>query len=201
MATPRKPKAEPRAVGAPVTKHFKPEYCQMLVDHMRQGYGFQAFGAIADCSYDTLRKWEAQYVEFAQARKQGESYLHRFYTDMGRLIATGQLRRVTSETPIMGHDGKPALDPTTGQVLMKREYEPTQGNATAWIFLTKNLLGWRNENHLAITQEPAAQRSRAADLTPDERMKEVGEMMTFLKEVNADLAQPVIDVTPGKEIA
>lgn len=54
-------------VGRPTL--YKPEYCQMLIDHMREGYSYESFSAIIKVARSTIYEWETNYVEFSDAKK------------------------------------------------------------------------------------------------------------------------------------
>lgn len=182
-ATPTVLPAEPPAkMGRP--SKYQPRFCQLLVEHCRQGGSFESFAPTAGVAISTLYEWLTDHADFSEARKAGQGYLHKFYEELGRMLATGQLRRLKSEEPVLDAKGKPILDPKTGQVLMKREYEPVQGNSTAWIFLTKNMIGWSDKRALAIAMDHTGEvRVRADTLTPEERMKEIAEMTKALAEI------------------
>lgn len=132
---------------------YRDSFPDMLIEHMRGGNSFESFGAIASCGRECLYKWARQYPEFVNALKKGRELCALYYENLGKLMASGQLRRVVREEPAIGPDGKAVVDPRTGQLVMKREYEPAMGNATAWIFLTKNLVGWRDKRDIRIGEE------------------------------------------------
>lgn len=48
---------------------FKPEYCQMLIEHMSQGYSYESFAAKVDDCRATLYNWEEKHPEFLDAKK------------------------------------------------------------------------------------------------------------------------------------
>lgn len=137
--------------GRPTT--YLPEYCEKLVEHMRMGNSFESFGAVCGSHRDTLYEWEKVHPEFSDAKKTGKELSLKFYEDMGKMIATGQLRRVKSESPMQDSKGDPIIDPVTGKVMTRVEYEPAHPNPAAWIFLMKNLHKWRNESHVELTGE------------------------------------------------
>lgn len=62
---------------------YKPEYCQMLIEHMEQGYSFQSFAAIVDVCEDTLYDWCKKNPEFAEAHRRGSTKSRLFYEKMG----------------------------------------------------------------------------------------------------------------------
>ena len=134
---------EPKPVGRPSL--YRPEYCKMVIDHMKLGNSFESFGAVIGCHRDTLYAWEKVHPEFSDSKKEGKELSLKFYEDMGKMIATGQLRRVASEEPVLDSNERPVIDPGTGQVMKRITYAPANANPAAWIFLMKNLHGWRNE--------------------------------------------------------
>lgn len=56
-------------VGAPTL--YKPEFCQMLIDHMAKGLSYETFGAVIDCGKSTLYRWETDHPEFWDAKEKG----------------------------------------------------------------------------------------------------------------------------------
>jgi hypothetical protein len=55
-----------KPIGRP-TK-YKPEYCQMLIDHMASGLSYECFGAVIDVARSTIYEWE-KIPEFSDAKK------------------------------------------------------------------------------------------------------------------------------------
>lgn len=47
---------------------FKPEYCDMLIDHMSKGYSFESFGAVISVDRTTLYHWETLFKDFSHAK-------------------------------------------------------------------------------------------------------------------------------------
>jgi len=158
-----------KPIGAPPIP-FRPEYCQMLIDHMRNGNSLIAFGAVVHVCKDTLYRWLEKYPEFLDARKKGEPFLHKFYEDMGKMIATGQLRRVVKEEPILNSQGEAVVDLATRKPLMRYEYAPANANSTAWIFLCKNLLNWRDKKDVTLAGDDEGGPIKVENL-PDMELK------------------------------
>ncbi len=115
---------------------YKKEYCEMLIDHMAKGYGYQTFAKKANVNIDTLYEWEKKHQAFADAKKQAFAQNRYFFENVGILGMTGQLRRIKSET--LDERGK----------VIHREYEPANFNATTWIFSMKNRFGWRDKQDI-----------------------------------------------------
>lgn len=56
-------------IGRP-TK-YKQKYCQMLIDHMAEGYSFESFGGVIEVSEKTLYNWEVEFPEFLHSKNIG----------------------------------------------------------------------------------------------------------------------------------
>jgi len=77
------------AAGRP-TK-YKPEYCDMLVEHMTGGLSFESFGAVADVSEETLHTWKSKHPEFLESYKKGRSHSMKHWEEMGHdMVLAGQ---------------------------------------------------------------------------------------------------------------
>ena len=48
---------------------YKPEFCQMLIEHMAKGFSYLAFCAIADVHHDSLYEWEQVHPDFSEAKR------------------------------------------------------------------------------------------------------------------------------------
>lgn len=62
---------------------YKPEYCQMLIDHMSQGLSFESFAADVDTWAGTLYRWEEAHPEFREAKRKGFEKCRKFYEKAG----------------------------------------------------------------------------------------------------------------------
>lgn len=138
-------------VGRPTD--FKPEYCEQLLEHMRQGGSFEAFGGVIRVAKQTLYNWTELFPEFMDAKKVGNNLSLKYYEDMGKLMSAGQLRRVKKETPMLDKEGKPMLD-GKGNAIMEREYEYGTGAQSTWIFMMKNMHKWRDRVDMNVAGQP-----------------------------------------------
>jgi transposase len=59
--------SDERGVGQP--SKYKPEFCDLLIDHMATGLSFESFAAVVGVHRDTLYEWEKVHPEFAEAKK------------------------------------------------------------------------------------------------------------------------------------
>jgi transposase len=71
---------------------YKPEYCELLVEHLKQGYSFETFGAIAGVFKEALYDWVAKYPEFSNAKKEGTLLGQHFWEKMGTAGAMGKIQ-------------------------------------------------------------------------------------------------------------
>lgn len=60
-----------RKAGQP-TK-YKPEYCQLVIDHMSRGLSFESFAGVVGTCKQTIYSWMAKYPEFLDARNQADA--------------------------------------------------------------------------------------------------------------------------------
>lgn len=66
---------------------YKPEYCQMLIDHMAEGFSFESFAAVVKVNRDTLYNWVAIHPDFSDAKKAGFDESRLTWEKIGRDIA------------------------------------------------------------------------------------------------------------------
>lgn len=66
---------------------YKPEYCQMLIDHMAEGFSFESFAAVVKVNRDTLYNWVSIHPDFSDAKKAGFEESRLTWEQIGRDIA------------------------------------------------------------------------------------------------------------------
>src|SRR5690554_5906570 len=76
-----------RPVGRP-TK-YRPEYCDMLVEHMATGASATSFAAQIDVSRETISEWGRVHPEFSVAIKKGKAKCAAWWERLGRQGAQG----------------------------------------------------------------------------------------------------------------
>ena len=64
--------------------NYKPEFAEMLIEHMAKGAPFDTFGAEVFCDSSTLYDWCKRYQEFDAAKKLGEKLSHEWWDRQGR---------------------------------------------------------------------------------------------------------------------
>lgn len=128
---------------------YRPELCEKLIAHMAEGGSFTAFAAKAGVTRKTLYEWLKDHEEFAFAKEIGTTRSLDYYERLGKALATGQLVRITKEEPVLDKDGNVVFDPN-GNPVTRKEYGPAPANVTAWIFMMKNMHGWRDRQDISI---------------------------------------------------
>lgn len=82
--------------GAP-TK-YKPEYCQLLIEHMDRGFSFESFAAECDVCFDTLYEWVKVHPEFSEAKRKATAKGMRQWEKMGMSGMLGEIMNFNSGT-------------------------------------------------------------------------------------------------------
>lgn len=70
---------------------YKPEYCQMLIDHMSQGFSFESFGGVIMVGKNTMYDWVDKYAKFSNAKDTGDSANRLFWEKMGIAGCLGRI--------------------------------------------------------------------------------------------------------------
>jgi len=89
MEKEKAPKPEGYTTGRP-TK-YKPEFCEMLIEHMAQGGSFEGFAAVIKVSWEALYDWVDKHPEFFQAKKDGFAASKKFWEDTMADQARGKI--------------------------------------------------------------------------------------------------------------
>lgn len=105
---------------------YKPEYCQMLIDHMSTGLSYDTFSAIIEVNIDTLYEWEKVHKEFSEAKKVAVGKCLIFWEKLG----VDHILNI-SESESMG----PGMTSSKSRSL----------NAAIWVFNMKNRFKWRDK--------------------------------------------------------
>lgn len=108
-------------VGRP--SKYKPEYCSMLVEHMKTGLSFESFAAVIAVNQDTLHEWAKVHSAFSEAKKDAYALNLLFWEQHG----------------IDGLYNKSTFDRESGIS------ETRSLNSTVWIFNMKNRHKWRDK--------------------------------------------------------
>jgi hypothetical protein len=63
---------------------YKPEFCDLLVEHLKKGYSFYSFGGDVGASKQTLFTWVEKHPEFSEAKKIGEQLALKYFDKRSR---------------------------------------------------------------------------------------------------------------------
>jgi hypothetical protein len=64
---------------------YRPEYCDLLVEHMKQGGSLDEFCLEVDVCIQTLCNWFDSHPEFLESKKKGESFSKGWWLKNGRI--------------------------------------------------------------------------------------------------------------------
>lgn len=79
---------------------YKPEYCEMLIEHMSHGYSYESFAGKLRVARDTLYNWEKLFPDFSYSKKVGkEASLLRWET-IGLDGIEGRIEKFSAPTYI-----------------------------------------------------------------------------------------------------
>jgi len=70
---------------------YKEEYCQEIIDFMKQGYSKEAFAGHIGISKQQIYRWRVKHKEFRTAIKRAETACQEFWEELGiQLVLAGQ---------------------------------------------------------------------------------------------------------------
>lgn len=78
--------------GGRPKKPFKDEYCDMLIEHMRQGLSFESFGALVPAGKQLLYSWLEEHPQFSHAKNIGEAHSRIFWENLGLSGIRGEIQ-------------------------------------------------------------------------------------------------------------
>lgn len=169
MATKKKLPAERKQMGRPSL--YEERFNPMLLEHAKNGGSLKSFAAKIGIARSTLYEWEKTIPDFSDTIKKAEDLLEQWFETLFKTMASGRLTRVKKEIIKKSEDGK--------EEVISREYEPTQGNAAAAIFLAKNMVGWRDKKDLQVTGAGGGP-IRYADLSESEMKNMIRDALEIL---------------------
>lgn len=70
---------------------YKKEFCEKLIEHMKQGLSFESFASIAGCNRSIVHDWSDRHKEFKLAKEIGESHSRLFWE---KVLIAGSLGKV-----------------------------------------------------------------------------------------------------------
>ena len=132
---------------------YRPEYCDDLIQHMAQGYSFEAFAGKLGVHKQTLYNWAAEHTEFFDAKKVGFERNRYFWETVAIASATGK--------PMIQRDAAGNIKSST------------QANPTMVIFNLKNRFPseWRDRHDIVHEVGDTPEQALLGELlrlTPDQ---------------------------------
>ncbi len=85
--------------GRPTT--YKPEYCDLLVEHMANGSSFGTFACVVGCCRNTLYEWVRAYPQFSSAKDVGSARAYGWWERLGVGALQGKIPRFSSAVWIL----------------------------------------------------------------------------------------------------
>lgn len=147
------PAIQPKNKGGRPSK-YKPEYCDMLIDHMARGNPVQTFAAIAHITVDGLNKWFQMHPDFLHAKNIGKPYQLAWWLELGKALTvddpTYQLELLGVKPFLKKHTIRSVRgdDDITEEV---HEYHVPRGNTGVFCYIVNNMfrdIGWRNPQQI-----------------------------------------------------
>lgn len=63
---------------------YDEKYCEMLIEHMAEGYSFESFGGIIEVNEDTLYEWVKVHSKFSDSKSIGTQKSMVWWEKIGR---------------------------------------------------------------------------------------------------------------------
>ncbi len=133
---------------------YRPEYCDKLIDHMKEGGKFGTFCAVIGVADTTVDKWVHDYEEFSATKREAVKLAELWWERLGRRIANGtgpimlKKRVIKKKTvPVMDKKGNVTM---VAEENITESYGPQTGNTGAWVFNMINRFPKEWKQRLAI---------------------------------------------------
>ncbi len=68
---------------------YKPEYCQLIIEHLKGGKSIETFPATIDVSRDSIYEWEKKHPDFSYSIKKARMLSQDHYENLGYMGMTG----------------------------------------------------------------------------------------------------------------
>lgn len=87
-----KQRKRPARAGEGRPTDYKPEYAQMLIEHMTSIHSFESFGGVVGVCKQTLYNWTKEHPEFLYAKKIGRLASQRNLENLGKGLMSGKIK-------------------------------------------------------------------------------------------------------------
>ena len=75
---------------------YKPEYCQLLIEHMATGLSWLSFSGVVGVAFATAKLWVETHKDFAEAKGIGEAQGLLYWEKLGKYGASGHIKNFNS---------------------------------------------------------------------------------------------------------
>jgi len=147
-----------RPIGAP-TK-YKPEYCQTVIDVMKNGESLIAVAAKIGVSRKILTDWQHRHVEFRVACDAGKALAQRWWEDLAGQVASGEC----AEHPVYHRANANMI-----QFLMSRRFSD-----------------YYAKNRQIIQEEPTKVKDQIAEMSKEERLAAIKRYKMIIETLESD---------------
>jgi DNA-binding XRE family transcriptional regulator len=115
---------------------YEESHCQLLIEHMAQGFSFESFAGLVGVSKQTIYDWQEANPQFLDSKKIGIERARLFWERMGIENI------INKETMVRDEDGN-------------IQQTKTSLNSTVWIFNMKNRFKdeWRDRQEIETTPQ------------------------------------------------
>jgi hypothetical protein len=95
---PTSDKKRPLQPNGQFASKYKPEFDEMLIDHLSKGFSFHSFAGVVRVNYDTVFEWVKRHPSFAEAKQIGTAQSHVFWEKMGIAGTLGKINKFVPST-------------------------------------------------------------------------------------------------------
>lgn len=87
-----------KVLGRPTL--YKPEYCEMVVSHLSQGYSIESFAGLIDVHRDSIYEWKSKHPIFSDSIKRGIDKSLLYWEKLGMAGTLGKIKGFNPATYI-----------------------------------------------------------------------------------------------------
>ena len=155
------------------------KYCELLLDHCRQGLSYESFAGRVGVAVKTLYLWEDAHPEFLQAKKEGLAYVRLWHEELLNLTAK-QGGALVLDRKVIHPNGT-----------IEEFFKIAPANVVALIWAMKNRLNdsegasWKDRHEFSTPDDKPMQVEISHKLKelPDNMLRQYAEIVRVLKEV------------------
>lgn len=133
---------------------YRSEYCERLIEFMGRPMPYECFAGEVGVDRDTLYQWEKDQKEFSDAKKRGRAAQFKALFELGLKGMQGHIT-VEHDSSEVRLDGKGVKEGEKAKPksMLRRKQTVNGFNTTAWIFMMKNMAGWKDRVEISEDDE------------------------------------------------